>query len=788
MKRFIVILAIFTLVATPCLAQDTDADGIPDAVEYDLGSDPARAEEYTLQWHDGTIGEDDESVSDAHENAPDFVDVYLANVAQDRWLWKITFAEDYVGDTNTFVLYLDVDGDLETGRQDAEWARGTDLMFSQMNGEFRLQQHAEEINPGPLRMATVGDAIYVCADLPLGEGPGQPRFRVLSHVSPPDNADSDQMGFQPVDLPERRDVRKPRVGPPPQVAPLADLTTDQPDADGDGIPDAVEKILGMPDEISNEMYLIGEDGTVAGGDEEDTFERANDFEAIYFGNAAGDRWVWRLDFAEEFDTAGTLVILYLDCDDDITTGRQDGNFGTDVMLTWNRGTLNPSIRNADVLSGNRDLRGFIDGNSLYFSMDLQLNHNEDGNTEYRARVLSQYPDTPGDNDATEWISVCGPGERDIAKPRVGSISEMHSEGVWVEDPWLYWREQLRAMDAVTVDLTAADLQGMHLDDRALVADEEGATATVASPVAGDYHLNVVLQDSAERVEEVTLSVAGETVATMAAADNDGLIHVFSTPEAVLLAEGAPIVFTCDGPAQDARISELTLTRSVLQPPDLQISNVAAYCPPGQTGDTLAVDVCFLTSDSCKASVDWGAGEALDQTAEEESSTYNHRLRLEGLEPGATYSYRITAGAGDATVTDEVRTFVAQFERPERCAVDRALIDLSVNDPVEDRPAWPVSGGVPIPEGHLRDASHCRLLQGAEPVVADFTELGWWPDGSVKWLLVSLLHEGGDYVLEYGERVARPEVDRPIVVEETPRGLRVTTDVLRAEISREQFSA
>ncbi|MFW5868296.1 MAG: hypothetical protein ACOCX2_10800, partial [Armatimonadota bacterium] len=59
--------------------------------------------------------------------------------------------------------------------------------------------------------------------------------------------------------------------------------------------------------------------------------------------------------------------------------------------------------------------------------------------------------------------------------------------------------------------------------------------------------------------------------------------------------------------------------------------------------------------------------------------------------------------------------------------------------------------------------------------------------SVKWLLVSLLHEGGEYVLEYGEQIARADVERPIVVEATEAGLRVTTDVLQAEISREQFS-
>ncbi|HCA46687.1 MAG TPA: hypothetical protein DEP45_04790, partial [Armatimonadetes bacterium] len=167
----------------------------------------------------------------------------------------------------------------------------------------------------------------------------------------------------------------------------------------------------------------------------------------------------------------------------------------------------------------------------------------------------------------------------------------------VEAPWLYWREQLREMDALTVDLAAAELQGMHREDRALVADAEGATATVRSPVAGAYYLNVVLQDSAERREEVSLSVGGRQIATMVAAVNDGLISVFSTPEPVELTEGMPITFTADGPAQDARICELTLTRELLAPPGLAISNVSAWCPPLQQGGTVSADICFLTNDA-----------------------------------------------------------------------------------------------------------------------------------------------------------------------------------------------
>lgn len=576
----------------------------------------------------------------------------------------------------------------------------------------------------------------------------------------------------------------------PQPAPVAELATDQPDADNDGIPDMAEKVLGMDDEHADTMHLVFQDGSVAEGDEvAGNFEQANDFTNLYFGNAAGDRWVWRLDFAEDFRKPGTILILYLDCDNDTATGRQDGALGTDMMLVFSSGSFKPSIRNPDVLSDNRDLRGHIDGSSVYCSMDLQLNHNEQGNTEYRAYVLSQYRPPSGDQDSSEeWFTVCGPGESDRLKPRVGSISELLSEGVWVEEPWLSWREQLRAMDAVTLDLTAARVQDMHIEDRSLVADEKGASATLSAPVSGSYHLNVVLQDSPERQERVQVFLDDELVALVVAASDDGLIRICSTPEPVALREGQSIRLVCDGPAQDARISELTITREMLQPPGLTISDIETFCAPDERGETVDVDVCFLTNRPCSGRVQWGAGE-LDQVAEEEDSTYNHRITLRDLDRGATYSFRAVAGRGEGQAQSEVATFVAEPLRPERCGVERARVELSVTDPVEDRPAWPISGGIPIPKGHLRDASHCRLLRGGEAIPAGFTELAWWPDGSVKWLLVSVLHEGdaGDYALEYGEQVSQPEVAEPIRVEETPDGLRVTTNVLRAEISRQRFS-
>ena len=149
MKRFACCAIMFALIAAPSVAQDRDGDGLADALEYTLGSDTGFAEEFALVYHDGTIGDDDKTVSSKHKDGQDLVDVLMANVAQDRWLFKITFAKDYVREGHVFILYMDADEDEATGRQDANV--GTDLMYTQNNGTFAVNERTEGFHTGPLR-------------------------------------------------------------------------------------------------------------------------------------------------------------------------------------------------------------------------------------------------------------------------------------------------------------------------------------------------------------------------------------------------------------------------------------------------------------------------------------------------------------------------------------------------------------------------------------------------------------------------------------------------------------
>jgi hypothetical protein len=571
------------------------------------------------------------------------------------------------------------------------------------------------------------------------------------------------------------------------------------DRDSDAIADEIEMALGMDPGRADKLTLICDDKSRAEGDQTMGAARklAPDLTQVWFGNVAGDRYVWRLDFAERspasagFLSTGTVLILYLDADNDRTTGRQDGDWvrGCDIMLTCVNGGFSPSIRNPAVAGADQNLRGVVDGKSVYFCMDLKLNQTAAGQSEYRGYVLCHRSNPTADADTSVWFTVTGPGVSPLAKPRIAAVSEARSEGVYYALPWMGWREDLAAAKAITLDATKATLQGMRHYDRALVPESPNATATFTSPVAGSFHVGVVIQDSAVGEEIVRIKAGGRELGRLNCLQNDGVFHLFTTREPVKLAKGAPLTLTADTPAQDFQISEVLLLPQVVEPRPLQISHVETFCPPQPAGRPATVEVCFLTNMPCVGQAKWGSGRTLDQQATEATPAYNHRLHLTGLTPGRTY--RVQAVAGEAT--SPVVTFVAAPRRLAQGTVTRERAELTVLHGSAPTPTpWPVSGGVPFARGAVGETTRFRLLdrRGA-PLGADFRPLATWPDGSMKWLEVSTLDRGvGPMSLEYGTAVPPappPPPGQAIAVKKVADGLEITNGPYRVLLSRSHFS-
>jgi hypothetical protein len=188
------------VLAGPALAwgqmrADQDGDGLPDEVEERLGTDARRAEALTLVIDDKVAGQGDRSVGRALKLANDIVSCWVGHVGGDRYLIKVTLARPFNATNSVFHIYVDWDHDPSTGRQDADWVRGCDIMYSIVNGQFSprffsLRVRAEpELMP---RCAILGDTVYVCDDVKphISEKAARFRIYVLSHMAD-DTSDSD---------------------------------------------------------------------------------------------------------------------------------------------------------------------------------------------------------------------------------------------------------------------------------------------------------------------------------------------------------------------------------------------------------------------------------------------------------------------------------------------------------------------------------------------------------------------------------------------------------------------
>lgn len=96
--------------------------------------------------------------------------------------------------------------------------------------------------------------------------------------------------------------------------------------------------------------------------------------------------------------------------------------------------------------------------------------------------------------------------------------------------------------------------------------------------------------------------------------------------------------------------------------------------------------------------------------------------------------------------------------------------------------WGFTQGVPFARGVLGDASHVRMPDRA--CQADV--LMRWPDGSVKWLLVSTRAEVGENLtLEYGEEIANTnQGGTRVMVTETADAIGVTNGFVSFEVPRD----
>jgi hypothetical protein len=101
--------------------------------------------------------------------------------------------------------------------------------------------------------------------------------------------------------------------------------------------------------------------------------------------------------------------------------------------------------------------------------------------------------------------------------------------------------------------------------------------------------------------------------------------------------------------------------------------------------------------------------------------------------------------------------------------------------------FPISGGIPLPKGHLISAAHARVVDGGgKEVPAQCSVLATWPDSSIRWLLVEVqadLGQKSSLVLEYGPTVARTaQPSAPLKIEKGADSITFSTGPLQWKAS------
>lgn len=101
-------------------------------------------------------------------------------------------------------------------------------------------------------------------------------------------------------------------------------------------------------------------------------------------------------------------------------------------------------------------------------------------------------------------------------------------------------------------------------------------------------------------------------------------------------------------------------------------------------------------------------------------------------------------------------------------------------------ALPVTGGVPLARGALKDPRAVRLSGGGRDVPCQVEVLAWWPDRSVKWLLLDFQVPVGrkNLVLHYGEGVRAGKPAGGIKAAAADGAVTVDTGAIRLVVRRD----
>ena len=575
------------------------------------------------------------------------------------------------------------------------------------------------------------------------------------------------------------------------------------DRDGDGIADAAEETLGT-DPASPDVFRVIQEKAPRSPDKAKgkNYDAGKEVTRVEFCHVGSDRCLWRVTFVGPTRADNMVLHLYVDADGNEATGRKGAegspSTGTEYMLSAVGGQGHSTHYSPDgkTIAG-PEVRFVVLGNTLLLSADVDLRRDAQGigfglyvlcHTQTAAAAAG----APKMSDSTAKKLVSG---LQVSERKKIFRLQDHLENFQVEATFgegllhatlagkgnlCVGHDQLQ-LDGFAVDLFTSD-RWPHVR-----MQKSGGKVWTEAPRAGRYHVGFMMFDGASD-ERIGIFVAGQCRGVAVARQDNRRTWMYWLEKPIEFRGGErvelrPLVSTGGAPICNILF--------LAKPPEVRkiryaVEHMTSAAPVGFPGRAI---LSWVTTWPCPTRVEYGRDSHYGKTAGSDDPTLVHRVVLDGLDSQAAHHARAVGADRDGKpFYGADYTFRALPPTPPASCEKPVEVPLTVRNPhplaAKD---WPITTGVPVPEGFLASPDHVRLLgpAGEESVQVKLT--GRWRDGSVKWLLVTFMASApakGEsvYRLEMGRHVRRSAVPAPIAVAKNAQGVTVDGGSLRFSVN------
>ncbi|MFW6437369.1 MAG: hypothetical protein ACOCZ7_00030, partial [Armatimonadota bacterium] len=139
--------------------------------------------------------------------------VYMAHVADDRYVWALEFDREFPRTGTWALLYLDADNNPRSGRQDKPEVIGTDVHYSTRGARASASVHNRAVYTGrgaPVRGVVRGNVAWIADDIRIAVADGQAQVRMRTLVQS-DQGGGDSSDWLPAAVPIHEGRTKPEL-------------------------------------------------------------------------------------------------------------------------------------------------------------------------------------------------------------------------------------------------------------------------------------------------------------------------------------------------------------------------------------------------------------------------------------------------------------------------------------------------------------------------------------------------------------------------------------------------